>query len=60
MTGGRFETVCGPIIPQRLEDKTIYKDRFDSNAELARRMIAKDEDDTERLILAPTRTIGSI
>ncbi|HPA45606.1 MAG TPA: hypothetical protein PK395_07550 [bacterium] len=52
MTGGRFETVCGPMIPQRLEDKTIYQNQIDSNAELGRRLIPSDENDTDRLILA--------
>jgi hypothetical protein len=52
MTGGRFETVNGPIIPQRLEEKAIYLRDFDSNAEVARRMNPTDENDPNRLVLA--------
>jgi len=52
MTGGKFETVNQPIVPQRLEEMTIYQEDFDSNAELARRMLPGDESDLERLILA--------
>ncbi|HOE12559.1 MAG TPA: hypothetical protein PKJ23_14165, partial [bacterium] len=52
LTGGRFETVCGPIIPQRLEDKAIYRNQIDSNAELGQRLIPSDENDSDRLILA--------
>ncbi len=52
MTGNRFETINGPIIAQRLEEMTIYRGDFDSNAELARRMLPSDEGDLERLVLA--------
>ena len=52
MTGGRFETVNGPIISQRLEEAAIYQRDYDSKAELGKRMIPTDEGNTERLIMA--------